>query len=440
MNKRAFLQCKTSVNRDAVTRRTEGGIEYIIVNSVTLPDDIVMNGGMYPADEIANSFQSLERTLAPLGHPHINGEFLPATDPIAINHFYVGAYNVNVIREGGRVLIEKHINVAEAQKTDRGKRLLDRVAELETSESPRPIHTSVGVFLEIEETDGLQTNAAGQEYSWIARNMQFDHDAILLDEVGAAQPSDGVGMAVNSKGEQVEVHTASLDIEPEARDMRVNADGASFEDIREQLHKQIDGIVAFEWMYITDVFDDEVIFETNQGFFTVPWRLDEETARIVGIPIRVDKVTTYIPKVNSKGDIVKELVLNALEAAGIKTEGLDDAALFAAYNELQTVKPDDASKGDVSEIVANAVAPLVKQIKSLEEAQTAGVAAQINEMAELVGNSDKYQGIDVDAAKSIPVETLKAMAANCQTAHGLLAGEFKPNADDGYAAPADMPE
>lgn len=440
MNQRIFLQCKSNVRRDAVRRMTVDGVEHIVVSSTTLPDDIVMNGGLYPADEIANSFQSLERTLAPLGHPRVNGEFLSASDPIAINSFYVGAYNVNVTRENGRVHIEKHINVAEASKTDRGKRLLDRVAELEQSDSPRPIHTSVGVFIEVEETDGPQTNAAGQEYTWVARNMQFDHDAILLDEAGAATPSQGVGMAVNSQGDKIEVQQYALDQTPETRDMRINAEGVSFDNIREQLHKEIDGLVAFEWMYITDVFDKEVIFETNQGFFTVPWSMDEETARIVGIPVRVDKVTTYTPKVNSEGDTVfKEMVLNALKAKGIETDGLDDAALMAAYNELSTAEPAESGKGDVSEIVANALAPLVEKIGSIESQLSAGNDAKRDEMAELVGNSDKYAGVSVEDAKSIPLEVLKNMAANCKTAHGVPAGQFQINQDDAYSVPSEMP-
>lgn len=440
--KRAFLQCKTNLTRDAVRRMNVDGVEHIVVSSFTLPDDVVMNGGLYPADEIGNSYQSLERTLAPLGHPHDNGEFLPASDPVAINNFYVGAYNVNVTRENGRVHIEKHINVAEAQKTDRGKRLLDRINELETSEDPRPIHTSVGVFLEVEQTESPKTNAAGDEYTWVARNMHFDHDAILLDEVGAATPEKGVGMAVNKKGKQCEVMRASLDIQPETRDMRTNAGGASFESIREQLWKQIDGIVAFEWMMITDIFDDEVIFETNQGFFTVPWRLDDEVAKIVGIPIRVDKNVTYTPKVNSEGEgAMKEMVLNALKEAGIKTEGLDDAALIAAYNELQaSTEGDDQEQGDVSEIVANALEPIARKLEGLEQKLNQSRDDEVAEMAELVGNSDKYEGITVEDAKAMPVDTLRKMAANCKTSQGVAGSEFQPNSDDQFAEPSEMPE
>lgn len=146
-NKRVMVQCRTLINRDAVKRTSIDGVEHIIVSSATLPDDIVMNGGLYPADEIAKGFETLELTLAPVEHPtDSDGNFISASDPRAIHGFHAGAFNMNVHREDGRVHIDKYINVAEALKTDRGKRLLDRIDELETNDKARPIHTSVGVF------------------------------------------------------------------------------------------------------------------------------------------------------------------------------------------------------------------------------------------------------------------------------------------------------
>ena len=132
-----MVQCRTAINRDAVRRESIDGVEHIIVSSSTLPDDIVMNGGLYPADEIADSFKSLELTLAPIEHPSINGQFISANDPRAIHGFHAGAFNMNVKQADGRVHIDKYINVSEAMKTDRGKRLLDRIDELENNADAR---------------------------------------------------------------------------------------------------------------------------------------------------------------------------------------------------------------------------------------------------------------------------------------------------------------
>lgn len=442
--KRKMIHCATQIKKDAVKRESIGGVEHIVVSSCTLPDDIVMNGGMYPASEIESSYKSLERTLAPVEHPtDLDGNFISASDPYAIHNFHAGAFNTNVTRKDGRVHIEKRINVQEALKTERGKRLLDRINELETNENPRPIHTSVGVWLEVEPLGEMKTNAAGLQYDWIARNMVFDHDAILLDNIGAAQPSQGVGMAVNAEGEQVVVESVMMPEEPET---------AAKEDIgqrtlNEQLQAEISDIIGAEYTYLVDVFDDYVIFESKEKYFTVPYRLDNGIARIVGIPIRVDKVVTYTPKVNhetqSKGDAMKELLVNALIAANIETKDLTDEQLLAKYNELQAnqAKSDDSGANDgsqLAEIVANALKPVTDELASLKSQLNANANDERAKYAEIVANSGKYQGIDVETAKTFTIEKLKELASNCGYSHGLPitanAGGVKSN------VPTDMPE
>lgn len=434
MPKKRLVLCSSEVKRDAVRRENIDGVEHIIVSSYTLPDNVVMNEGMYPADEIEKSYKSLERTLAPIEHPKdSDGNFISASDPVAIHNYHAGAFNVNVKRENGRVHIEKHINVQEAMKSDRGKRLLDRINELETNENPRPIHTSTGVWLEVEPVDGMKTNDDGQEYKWIARNMCFDHDAILLDSVGAAQPHQGVGMAVNAEGDDIEVEMV---VEP-----------TSVNSVFQQLQKELNETVGTEWVSIIDLVGDDCIFETSKGCYQVPFRLDDGVARIVGLPITVDKKVTYTPKVNSKeGDAMKELLINALAEAGIQTEGLDDAQLLAEYNKLQAnqSKSDDAGakSDDLAEIVANAVKPLSDELASVKAQLNANADNEKSQFVNIIVNSGKYPGLDADSAKMLPVEKLKEMAANCGVAHGLpLTGNNGGNdADAAFRAPTEMPE
>jgi hypothetical protein len=432
-----MIQCATAVNRDAVRRESIGGIEHVIVSSFTLPDNVVMNGGLYPAEEIEAGFPTLERTLAPVEHPtDSQGNFISASDPEAIHNFHAGAFNVNVSREDGRVHIEKFINVQEALKTDRGRRLLDRIEELETNKDPRPIHTSVGVFINVEETDGVQTNADGSEFTWVARDMVFDHDAILLDSVGAAQPDQGVGMAVNRDGSECEVDRVTLNADdshptsdnaPEPRDMRTNQEGMSFTELHEAVIEGLErAAIRFDW--IEELFNESVIFRSSEEFFTVPFTLDETTQRvtIVGIPITVERNVTFSPKINSEeGDAMKELILNALAAAGVETDGLDDQALFDAYSQLSanqsegdgTGAADD--KAELAEVVANAMKPLTEKIGELEGKLNAQDTAEHEKLAGIVANSGKFPGLDEEAAKLLPVEKLREMSANCGTAHGI---------------------
>ena len=437
---RVMIQCRTLVNKDAVRRETIDGVEHIIVSSATLPDDVVMNGGLYPADEIAKSFESLELTLAPIEHPTINGQFISASDPRAIHGFHAGAFNQNVRREGGRVHIDKYINVSEALKTDRGKRLIDRIEELESNAEARPIHTSVGVFLAPEELSEPQTNAEGDEFTWIARDMVFDHDAILLDSSGAAKPSQGVGVAVNSQGDEFRVDAIDLDGDKEDVNIISNQ---SFSDVHKAVGEALErSAINADW--IDELFEDRVIFWSSDQLFEVPFVIDEQgLATIVGIPLPVERTVTFTPKTNNQeGNAMKELILNALEEAGVEAEGLSDSELFDAYSQLQANQSNGDDKG-IADIVANAVkdatAPLVEQIGGLEAKLNSADEAETVRLAELVGNSDKFPGLDVDAAKNLDVDTLKSMAANCASAFGVSPVINGESALDAFKAPAEMP-
>jgi len=205
MFKQKLVFCSQKINKNQIKRENRRGVEHVIIPSFTLPPDIVMNGGLYPATEVEKSFKSLNRTPVTIGHPELDGMYVSANDPEIDFDYRFGAFNENATQMGdGRVSVDKVINVQKAMMSEKGKRLLDRVNELETSESPRPMHTSVGVFVDAEELEKPITNGDGKEYGWIARNMIFDHDAILLDEIGAATPEQGTGIGINAENIKVE--------------------------------------------------------------------------------------------------------------------------------------------------------------------------------------------------------------------------------------------
>lgn len=182
-----------------IRRETRDGREKIIVPSATLPDNVVMNGILYPAEEIEASYKGLEGTPAPLGHPNLNGKFCAANHTEAFIRYGVGAYNENVRRVDGRVWMDKVIDVAFAQQTERGQELLNAI------EKGDPIHSSTGLVCRIENADGKK----------VARSIHWDHDAILLGEKGAATPEQGVGLLVNhgavADGNEIDVLNSSLE-------------------------------------------------------------------------------------------------------------------------------------------------------------------------------------------------------------------------------------
>lgn len=185
----------TRVNNQSIRRETHNGKEHWVLPSYTLPANVVMNDGLYTAEQIDRHYEGIEGTLAPLGHPTVNGEFVSAFSPEGINQGHIGAWNRNVKKAGNRVYVEKWVDVEVARQSEKGKELLERVEAIERGEDVPPIHTSICVFLDQLEPDAEQAKLGAK---WVANIHSVDHDAILLHEVGAATPEQGVGLMVNA--------------------------------------------------------------------------------------------------------------------------------------------------------------------------------------------------------------------------------------------------
>lgn len=243
----------TKVNSQAIRRETYNGRPHLVLPSYTLPANVVMNGGLYPESEIDAHYQGLEGTLAPLGHPTVDGKFVSAFSPEGINAGHIGAWNRNVKKSGNRVYAEKWVDTTVANQSEGGRELLERVAAIERGEDVPPIHTSVAVFL-----DQLEANAEqkAQGIEWVAKINAMDHDAILLHEVGAAQPEQGVGLMVNAD---------------QAQSLKVNSGalvGESYRERERRLEQAARGKFATgpdDYAWIADFTDSQAIVIRNGG-------------------------------------------------------------------------------------------------------------------------------------------------------------------------------
>ncbi|EPX6645248.1 hypothetical protein ACW1DQ_004609 [Enterobacter hormaechei] len=243
----------TKVNSQSIRRETYNGREHLVLPSYTLPANVVMNGGLYTEDEINAHYQGLEGTLAPLGHPQVNGQFVSAFSPEGLNVGYVGAWNRNVKKSGNRIYVEKWVDVARAEESEGGRELLERVAAIERGDDVPPIHTSVAAFLDQLEPNEQQ-RATGAE--WVAKIHSMDHDAILLHEVGAATPEQGVGLMVN----------ADL-----AQPLKANSGALVGESYRER-EQRLDRAAkakfaegANEYAWVADFTDSQAVIIRNGG-------------------------------------------------------------------------------------------------------------------------------------------------------------------------------
>lgn len=340
--KQVRVNIRARANTKAVRKEKRNGRDVVIVPAATLPDNVVMNGIQYPADEIEKSYIGLNRTPAPLGHPTINGKFVSARDPEGINIGWIGAWNENLRRENGRVLMDKVIDVERANQTEGGKAVLAAI------EKGDPIHTSTGLYCNLEAANG------DVDYKHIARNIEFDHDAILLDEEGAATPAQGVGMMVNAKGEQTEIEVINSAWDAADNDLDWAVDSLS----RALERRQRAGFLERMKTAIIEAFGSERAPSTN----------------------------------NQENDM-----------SGPSKEQFD--ALSAEVKTLSDGLKDIGKT--IAESVANAVKPLVDAQAQIVANQKAQEEAEV---ADLVAKVVKANLLDEETAKATPLNTLRKLA------------------------------
>ena len=404
-----LIFCTQEVNKTNIRRENRKGTEHIVITSFTLPPDIVMNRVLYPGDVTARDFKTFNRTPAPIEHPQVDGNFVLASDPEADLEYRIGAFNENAeIMDDGRLKLEKVINVKKAMTSDKGKRLLDRIEEIEVSNEARPIHTSIGALVKVSEFDepqteynGVKTNA---EYDSIVTEMLGDHDAFLLDSSGAATPTQGTGIGINSEqlkvSEHFLIHSEGSGMTKPAKDLRTNQE-LSFDQIRDELYKALKdkqkGIEEI-YPYITEIYDETFIYELENTLYRASYEVDDKgivsvqdsKQEVVLKKEYIDKETQSITTTEGDDMISRAQLIALLTSAEITVKSdISDADLTAKFNEAFL-----ANNGkDGAEIIVN---------KELTDTVT-GLTAEIGDLkAQLKANSDK--GI------SDKVATIKACA------------------------------
>lgn len=460
--KRNRVNVLTVVNSASnITTETIDGKPHIVVHGITpVVDDIVMNRKLYPAAEIEKAYNTLERNPMPLGHPKVDGKHVSARDVRAVNEYHVGAWLQNVSHQDGKVTGDMYVNRQYAESSEKGKRLINRLDEMITGTNSEPIHISTGLLY-----SGIAANgeSKGKKYNEIATNMMFDHVAVLLDEPGAGTPSEGVGIFVNSEGEEVEIEVALLSdaadctregLLNKTKFFFTNASNFSFDDIQRAISDKLhEGRADDKWLWPESVWPDSFIYRDEAKYFKQKYLIDDDgKAVFVGEPVEVvRKPIEYEIKTNGENDPMKELIINALQAAGKPTEGKSDAELMDAYNQLAAEKAA-AKKDGGDEIDPATGKPKKKEQASNSEEAPAWFKPFADDLAAvksgLAVNADKEKGekraavkakfgLDDLAVNALDGAALDGLFAQCQTSTGLN-GAFRPvNNNDSFS---EMPE
>lgn len=372
------VNIRSVVNHASVREELDvNGRMCIVVPSKTLPDDVVMNEIKYPAAEIAKSFNTLEGTPAPMGHPIVRGQYVGVGHSEAYP-FISGAINRNVKRVDGVVHLEKWIDKEYATR--------NHPSLIEAINKKQPIHTSTGLTLERIEV------ANGADYKYEAHNMLFDHDAILLNEVGAATPDQGVGVFVNSAGDQYEVVNSVLS-----------------DDSADSTRSAIQAALP-EDAWLDDYDETTAIYDTvGGGKVAQAYTIADGVALLTGEPYNVKRKTVW------------ERVVAAFKPKPVQVENKMDEELKA----LLTANSDAVAK------IAEAVTKLSADVEAVKSAQdAAGEAATVAANAAM---ADKRKVVaeklgDV-VANALQGEALDAAHAKLQTAATVVAGAVNSSAD-----------
>lgn len=561
--KRKALHLNSSLTTNTViTNKSIYGANHIVVEGAgSIICDTVMNDIYYMKEEVVALANRTNGDIhAPSGHPmDEKGNFISAGHPMATQQNFIGGISNNYRIKDDRLVRDIAINPEIANRSDDGKEIIRRIDNKEDSD------TSTGLLLSLEEKSGIGND--GEPYKWIARNMELDHDAILLRERGAATSLQGVGMFANSKGDEFGVDEYTINSSMPAMNLPLapsdhvwneskalsrikdftnstdkpssnfrrfflNFDQSnvdSFDSYTGLFADIIDGVPhavkspiesavnndnaekynqrfasnssfknslsdrlnrLFAWALnkgYTDVkIQDDNYMITNGAKLSARLKslLDEKSggdnekrsqliddmassagisrdtilailAEDIDIPpdnrlrgfakvlgVSFESLKSLVPKLETNGDrIMRKRLIEALNAKNVKTEGLDDDAIFAAYNKLhkddeglteeeilkRKKKKDDDMKSkhnvltieDVTTAVNAAIKPLQKQL-------TANADKELNDLAKQVG--DMKKGITEEVAKNMGVTACNNfLAANGLAVFNTGGGQYRHN-------------
>ncbi|EAA1884688.1 hypothetical protein NCQ93_003887 [Salmonella enterica] len=247
------IHVNTKVNSQTIRREIYNGREHVVIPSYTLPANVIMNREFYPEAEITANYQSMEGTIAPLGHPTVDGRNVSAFSPEGLCTNFIGAWNRNVSLKGNRVYSEKWVDVERAMQSPGGQRLMERISSLESGDSSEPIWSSVAVYREqIPAPEELKKQGA----DWVVKIHSIDHDAILLDEPPAAGPEKGVGLMVNA--------AQAISLQPNSGALI----GESYREREQRLDRAAKAKFApgeNEYAWVADFTDSQAIIVRNGG-------------------------------------------------------------------------------------------------------------------------------------------------------------------------------
>lgn len=186
---------------------------YMVVTAVPVISK-VLNHNFLPAEEIAKSVRKWNGVPLTFDHPWESAR-TPSVEQIGTY------YSANYDQDGLRLTGEMWFDLEVLDKLDNGARLLSRI------QTGQMVEVSTGYYAYLNFVSGVYN---GEEYDAIQHDIEPDHIAVLLDDLGACSVEDGCGLNRNKNDKEQDVMENFLKFMKEKFGLKLkvdNSDGVS---------------------------------------------------------------------------------------------------------------------------------------------------------------------------------------------------------------------
>ena len=307
----------TSQIKVADTREeTLMGRNHLVVPVVALTE-MVLQSSTSDVPELALAEEFGANVLAWNGrpivvnHPELEGEKVSASLPDVVDKEKIGEI-YNTVLDGKKLKLEAWIDLERAEEL--GGTISETVQKLQNGEEV--IEVSTGLFSNVEAKVGKFN---GKDYEGIWRNIVPDHLAILSEATGACSIEDGCG-APRANAVASSCSTPRQDDPAAARSLfakikdkwnifRIAGTGMTNEAKRNFLSTAIREKLGTRWVWLMAVYEDTVVFETDDGLFELGYSMDDSAVTFSeDEPTPVVAQVDFVPPltVNEEGSLVMD--------------------------------------------------------------------------------------------------------------------------------------
>lgn len=246
-----------------------------------------------------------------VNHPEVNGEKVSASLPDVVDKEKIGEI-YNTVLDDKKLKLEAWIDLERADSL--GGVISETVTKLQDGEEI--IEVSTGLFSNVEEKAGKFN---GEEYEGIWRNIVPDHLAILSEATGACSIGDGCGApranaapascSCRGQGDGAAAKSLFSKVRDKFNMFRIAGTGMTNEAKRNFLATAIREKLGSNWVWLMAVYDDTVVFETDNGLFELAYSMsDTEVTFSDDEPTPVVAQVDFVPPltVNDDGSVIMD--------------------------------------------------------------------------------------------------------------------------------------